>query len=753
MGEEISPEGADSEMIKIAEEQDRLKAAKEAVEAAKDKTTEEQKKANQEEQDALKDLKARMERIAVAEGDAAKSLRAQIQEIFNEPASTLAKAENAKLADAIGDAEIQGELENAKVIAQDHQAERAIETASDHAQAKGKVDEELRAAETAEAATDAKAEAKADADAEAARAKAADEAADTPEEEEECEGLSCLDEVEEEMKEVEEEKEEEKEKKKDEGSNAKALLLLLLLLGGAFIGGDVVGPGSQLAPGCSFIPPKDIRPGEALDLATYGQVLVPPGTIDGIPAPWQTNHSGCTGRTCTFCGFAVQGGGVVFPILETSGRSRADILATGQPAVCPLDQLGGCHTMRNKQDCDKWTPNPRAVGESALDLMRRLGGGLGDQERNREALEQQGMSLCQWESESCSPRLPGCTPCTLTPKSCQDCLVCSRLSKVDSCNTYPSSATPTCAWENEACAPNNACTHCPAAAADFTLPTSACRTCGKRIQLPTQGIGLAQPRELQYACLNHNSKVGPGGIPRCSVTYLQQQCETNTTADACHYQKYQCSWTSAATPLPVCATSKAPGTPCALGCRSTPDDTSCVPIPGQCNWNTTNSPPQWMTPDYAFFGNMVPWATASPTAVGVDPLVYGVSTAVGCNRLGGVWQTPKPADAGFGWACVKMATGPDGTNTLLGPRHIVDYTDCVTTPGGGSNDGHQWLPVYYNPCSSCVNLKTLLLPPLPPSHSATWWQKLLQYGYLAMVAAVVAAGALAVILARKRSTA
>jgi hypothetical protein len=98
-----------------------------------------------------------------------------------------------------------------------------------------------------------------------------------------------------------------------------------------------------------------------------------------------------------------------------------------------------------------------------------------------------------------------------------------------------------------------------------------------------------------------------------------------------------------------------------------------------------------------------------------------------------MWQTPKPADTGFGWACVNVK-GVAGANTLLRPRHIVDYTDCV-----GNNENHKWLPVYYNPCSSCVNLKTLMLPPLPPPHSAKWWQKLLQYGYLGLVAAVIAA--------------
>ena len=734
----LEGEFMESEEIRELEEIKTLHDAVEAANEAAAEAREEMEGEQTEEQIQTVDaLTAQLDKIMKAEGPVAETMQEHIKQIFGEPpnegeeySQQKATFENAKqnqnIQNALDDAISEAKRQEAEKV---QAAKKEIQELQDRANTdlENQLEQQEQADESNAKDAGSKEEAARD---QAVQDEVREERKGDQNEEEEpqqegedCEGLSCMEEVEQEMEEEfkeeeggedkKEEKEEEKKKKKKkrDTSWAKALLLLMLMFGAAFIGGNVPGPGSQLAPGCSYYLPGFIRAGKPLDLAAYGRVLIPMGTVGGIPAPWNTNHNGCTGYTCTFCAFATPQGGVVYP---SSPPSKL---------TCPWQQLDGCRTMQDARDCGKWTPTPEAP------------------------------SLCQWDGQSCAPRQPGCQPCALTPSSCKPCLTCGKMPSAASCNTNPSSARPVCTWTGTTCRPTQACQSCPTTVADFIQPNSPCRTCNRSIALPTEGVGLAQQRELQYACLNHDSKYTPEGIPRCSTTFLQQQCNQHHTAETCQQglMQYQCKWTPASTPLPSCAPTKARGTPCAFGCRASPDDTSCSPITGQCNWNTANSHPQWMKPDYAFYGNMVPWATSSPTATAatVDPYVAEVRHAQGCHSLGGQWQPPETPDAGFGWACVSKA--PDGTTTVL--KTVMDYDDCMAA-GGEMNDGIYWWPVYYNPCSNCVNLQTLMLPQVPSSRSSAWWQtivQVLQSFYLVFIAVAVAAVLVCLTLFRSKS--
>ena len=540
-------------------------------------------------------------------------------------------------------------------------------------------------------------------------------------------------EKEEEEDEKEKEKDEdEEEKKKEEEDNwdkwAKAFLLLLLLFGGAFISGNAIGPSDAMAPGCSYMPPQYIRENAALDIGTLGRMLVPPSTKGGIPMPWNTKHGSCTGYTCTMCAFEHQDEqhqGLIYANLQ---QGASPCQPASDPPTMAYHLAGGCRLMDTAETCGQWTPVP------------------------------QGTSVCQWTGTDCVPHhdtsLPA-APCKETPSICQHCLGCraDALQNPTACNVYPYSQSPTCTFQDGSCQPNAACSGCPTQADDFTFP-SDCRSSNKTTLAP-QALYVA--RQLQFACLNHHSEYDSSGMERCSAGYLQQQCQQNTSEESCRRRPMplQCTWLPAPTPLPACHQAE-PGLPCPDRCRRA-EDGNCTPITGQCNWDAaTNSDPQWMTPKYAFFGNMVPRQPGGPlppsptrtpgtTSTTILPSVVAISSASGCTAQGGLWKTPDKAvegqpSTGFGWACAKLPTRADDRVTLQ-PR-LVDPTDCFALPGNMA-----WIPVYYNPCNSCVNLQAIQnLPDAGTSpHSSSWpdqikdWlQSLGMYAYLLGLAAVLA---------------
>ena len=63
---------------------------------------------------------------------------------------------------------------------------------------------------------------------------------------------------------------------------------------------------------------------------------------------------------------------------------------------------------------------------------------------------------------------------------------------------------------------------------------------------------------------------------------------------------------------------------------------------------------------------------------------------------------------------------------------MVDEKDCAAL--GATS---MWVPVYFNPCSSCVNLDTLKGLP-DRSHSQPWFKSLGMYLYLLIGAAALA---------------